>query len=310
MTVKHWLALVVLTLALTPSIAVAQDEVVYYHTDAIGSVRMITDASGAEIERYDFLPFGEPWSVPATPDVREFAGKERDPESGLDYFGARYYRAVSGRFTSVDPALNIEAALVDPQRWNRYSYALNNPLKLIDPDGRDAVLMVGPLQRSFYARAQAMRATISDWITGGEGSSFPRRIAAGAADLVLGGIMPASPEEAFWASLPMFGMANEASQLHHIATNKSLVSGWTARFEAIFSKAGMSLGDNSNIVRLEGHLGRHAQEYHQYVYDKLRGAVSGLRGEQYNRALSEALKEIREQLLSNPDMVRGKLPPR
>jgi RHS repeat-associated protein len=70
-------------------------------------------------------------------DPRRFTGKERDAETELHYFGARYYRSVWGRFTSVDPVMNREAALRDPQRWNRYSYVLNNPLALADPDGRD-----------------------------------------------------------------------------------------------------------------------------------------------------------------------------
>ena len=52
------------------------------------------------------------------------------------YFGARYYRADIGRFTTVDPELRIQEALVDPQRWNRYAYVRNNPLKYVDPHGR------------------------------------------------------------------------------------------------------------------------------------------------------------------------------
>ena len=90
---------------------------IYYHTDAIGSVRMTTDATGAVVARYDYAPFGEEWpQQPPTPnpDVRQYAGKERDAETGLDYL-ACYYRSSSGRFTTVDPALNIEAALTDPQ---------------------------------------------------------------------------------------------------------------------------------------------------------------------------------------------------
>src|ERR1044071_483612 len=100
------LALLLFALAV-PGLAAAQETVIYYHTDAIGSVRMTTDASGNVVERYDFLPFGETWGTPTTPDVRQFAGKERDAETGLDYFGARYYRGASGRFLSVDPALDI-----------------------------------------------------------------------------------------------------------------------------------------------------------------------------------------------------------
>jgi RHS repeat-associated protein len=121
-------------------VAAQTEEVVYYHTDAIGSVRMTTGPTGAVLERYDFLPFGEVWDTPA-PEERQFAAKENDAETGLDYFGARYLRAQSGRFTSVDPYLDHALALADPQRWNRYSYALNNPLKFIDPDGRNPMLL-------------------------------------------------------------------------------------------------------------------------------------------------------------------------
>ena len=63
-----------------------------------------------------------------------FTGKERDQESGLDFFGARYYGGALGRFTSPDPLLNSGRPW-DPQTWNRYSYARNNPLAVIDPTG-------------------------------------------------------------------------------------------------------------------------------------------------------------------------------
>ena len=61
-------------------------------------------------------------------------GKERDTESGNDYFGARYYASSMGRFLSPDPFLN-SGRPDDPQTWNRYTYGLNNPLKVIDPTG-------------------------------------------------------------------------------------------------------------------------------------------------------------------------------
>ena len=63
-----------------------------------------------------------------------FTGKEHDTESGLDYFGARYLASSMGRFTSPDPMLN-SGRPDDPQTWNRYSYALNNPLSITDPTG-------------------------------------------------------------------------------------------------------------------------------------------------------------------------------
>jgi len=63
--------------------------------------------------------------------------KERDNETGLDYFGERYYASTMGRFTTVDP-LGASAKRVDPQTMNRYTYALNNPLRYVDPDGLDS----------------------------------------------------------------------------------------------------------------------------------------------------------------------------
>ena len=118
---------------LVPALAAAQEEtVIYYHTDAIGSVRMITDAHAGVVSRYDFLPFGEPWNPAADADVRQFAGKERDAETGLDYFGARYYSPTLGRFTTPDSA---GADLRNPQTFNKYRYALNNPLYYVDRDG-------------------------------------------------------------------------------------------------------------------------------------------------------------------------------
>ena len=65
-----------------------------------------------------------------------FTGKDRDAETGLDYFGARYMSAGQGRFTSPD-AKQSSAKLDNPQSWNRYSYTDNNPLAFVDPDGKE-----------------------------------------------------------------------------------------------------------------------------------------------------------------------------
>lgn len=65
---------------------------------------------------------------------QRFTSKERDSETGLDYFGARYFASVQGRFASSDPLLS-SGTIYDPQSWNRYAYTLNNPLKYIDPFG-------------------------------------------------------------------------------------------------------------------------------------------------------------------------------
>ena len=68
-------------------------------------------------------------------------GKERDAESGLDNFGARYLGSSMGRFMSPDPGWFFATHLANPQSWNLYSYVLNNPLSNIDPDGYDCVYL-------------------------------------------------------------------------------------------------------------------------------------------------------------------------
>jgi RHS repeat-associated protein len=66
--------------------------------------------------------------------VRVSPARERESETGLDYFGARYFSGAQGRFTSPDPLL-AAGEVASPQSWNKYAYAFNNPLKFIDPSG-------------------------------------------------------------------------------------------------------------------------------------------------------------------------------
>ena len=125
----------------------------YLTPDHLGSTRVVTAANQAQnqgvLTRHDYLPFGqeiEPgrgnrdtinsFTANLTDGpAQKFTGKERDAESRLDYFNARYFSGAGGRFTSVDPE-NAGASPADPQSWNGYTYARNNPLLYVDPDGR------------------------------------------------------------------------------------------------------------------------------------------------------------------------------
>jgi RHS repeat-associated protein len=71
---------------------------------------------------------------------QRLTSKERDVETGLDYFIARYYSSTQGRFTSYDPIFVTAKRLIDPQRLNLYAYARNNPLKFVDPNGTDVTI--------------------------------------------------------------------------------------------------------------------------------------------------------------------------
>jgi|SRR5215469_14155839 len=69
----------------------------------------------------------------------KFTGKERDSESGLDNFGARYMGSSLGRFMSPD-AFHKDSHVGDPQSWNEYACARNNPLRYLDPNGENATV--------------------------------------------------------------------------------------------------------------------------------------------------------------------------
>ena len=115
---------------------------------------MVFDQSGslATMSRHDYLPFGEELFVgtggrtaaqgySASDGVRQkFTQKERDNETGLDYFLTRYYSSAQGRFSSYDPIFVTAKRIIDPQRLNLYAYGRNNPLKYIDGDGMDIVI--------------------------------------------------------------------------------------------------------------------------------------------------------------------------
>ena len=113
----------------------------YYHVDTLGSVRAVTDASGTVLERHDYRPFGEDNQALPAPgaNAARFLGQQRD-QTKLDYFGARYLDMHTGRFGGVDPVLS-PAALVFPQKFNRYAYAQNNPLRFSDPSGMDSSII-------------------------------------------------------------------------------------------------------------------------------------------------------------------------
>jgi RHS repeat-associated protein len=110
----------------------------YYTSDQINSTRIITNSSGSVVYSALFDPYGgmqKQWVNTYSPSLK-FSGKEREASSELDYFGARYYGHRQYRFLSVDPVINKDEALGNPQLWNLYSYCKNNPITYLDLDGR------------------------------------------------------------------------------------------------------------------------------------------------------------------------------
>ena len=126
----------------------------YLTPDHLGSTRLVTAEDQSVLSRHDYLPFGEEIGTayggrgsvsgytPSRTDgpTQKFTGKERDSESGLDYFGARYFSGAGGRFTSADAPL-VDQFAADPGSWNLYTYTRNNPLRFIDPTGRECITL-------------------------------------------------------------------------------------------------------------------------------------------------------------------------
>ena len=106
----------------------------YRHSDHLGSSNWITDQDGHAVQYLHYLPYGElllNQQVAGYDERYKFTDKERDAESGYDYFGARYYASPLYNWTSVDP-LADKSPQISP-----YAYCGWNPIKFVDPDGRE-----------------------------------------------------------------------------------------------------------------------------------------------------------------------------
>jgi len=128
-------AVSILILIFSTVFSFAGQKVYFYHTDAARTPLAMTDSSGSGgnvVWQADYKPFGEEQLITESIENKNrFVGKEKDEETGLYYFGARYMDAGIGRFVSVDPKGIAEKDLLNPQRLNRYNYSLNNPYRYI-----------------------------------------------------------------------------------------------------------------------------------------------------------------------------------
>ncbi|MBI2420252.1 MAG: RHS repeat-associated core domain-containing protein [Ignavibacteriales bacterium] len=98
--------------------------------------RVTIDTTGTVLNAQDYYAFGEilrSYNNSSPNERYDYTGKERDTESGLNYFGARYYDSEIGRWLNVDPLADKYPG------WSPYNYCMNNPVNSVDPDGRKVV---------------------------------------------------------------------------------------------------------------------------------------------------------------------------
>lgn len=118
----------------------------YYHADALGSVRMLTDGAGGVTDRYAYEAYGEAMlQSGGTGNVYRFAGEQVDGETGLSYLRARYYDISDGLLLSRDPFAGNQ---VQPLSLHKYVYGYVNPVNVTDPSGQSGMFeaLIYPLK--------------------------------------------------------------------------------------------------------------------------------------------------------------------
>jgi RHS repeat-associated protein len=122
-----------------------EKDIYFFHPDHLGSSNYVTDINAKLYEHLEYFPFGEAWveensNAQRTPYL--FSAKELDEETGLYYFGARYYDPRTSVWQSPDPVLGKymsesgNGGVFRPMNLSLFSYSYNNPVRLVDPDGK------------------------------------------------------------------------------------------------------------------------------------------------------------------------------
>ena len=138
-------------------------DTLYFHTDQLGSTRLITREDGSIYQYLNYMPFGKilegvingpTFEWDAGPK-NTYTGQEYDKSTGLYFYQSRFYDADIGRFISADTVIPQPA---DGQTFNRYTYVNNNPFKFTDPTGHD--FMTSFLESLFVVACTAIGAVV------------------------------------------------------------------------------------------------------------------------------------------------------
>jgi RHS repeat-associated protein len=173
-----------------------EHEQYYYHPDHLGSSAYVTDHEGKLKEHLEYFPFGETWiqEENSLEIAFRFTAKELDGETGLYYFGARYYDPRTSGWASADPILGnyldgAAGGIYQSSNLALYSYARNNPVALKDGDGNIVPLIIGAIILADKAIAAYDTYQTAKAVASGE-TSLSDLAANKATDVVLRKVIP------------------------------------------------------------------------------------------------------------------------
>jgi RHS repeat-associated protein len=169
----------------------------FCHPDHVGSLRIATDINANKVQTVAYDPYGnvDPNHSSGSIIPYTYTGKELDPETGLYYFGARYYDSAQGRFITPDTIVQSPG---NPQTLNRYAYAGNNPMAFVDPSGHGFFSFL----EDFFAALFGAAITVLTWGAGAPVACMLGGMVAGATDAAMhGGSLISIVQGAFFGAI-------------------------------------------------------------------------------------------------------------
>ncbi|MFC1480812.1 RHS repeat-associated core domain-containing protein [Candidatus Neomarinimicrobiota bacterium] len=221
----------------------------FFYNDMLGSVREFARADQSFVYKRNYYPFGQDRGATGglgNPEHFRFTGKAEDAETGLYYFGARYYDAELGRWTQPDPLWAKYPG------WSPYNYALNNPLKYVDPDGRIPLPLIGAAAgavfgagKEYYNQVQtnysnglsgsdALTSNISRGKIAGAGATYALVGAGGGEAAVIANMVERG------LAMLLFGALGSATDQAHVQGGE--ISGAKVAVDAGLTLAGAAVG--------------------------------------------------------------------
>ena len=235
--------------------AQAVEEVIYYHNDALGSPIAATDQEGRVVWRKSYAPYGQPIG-PGAPNEPGYTGKFEEPDLGIQDFGARWYDPRIGRFLAIDP---VGFDPQNPQSFNRYAYANNNPYRYVDPNGES------PLDVGFF-----IVNTVSFGLAIYSGN--PEAIASAGIDLAASAVGLASPIPGTGLAIKAARAADKVGDVAQLAKGNAVIG----RMDDLTAAGALKPGEYTLGDRLPN-LGNSKANYYQnmsVLREEMRKGVS------------------------------------